>query len=159
MWWICWLGHAAWKKSWRRYAVILYMSNLSFFFCSYISFFLPVLVLILLERINNGFKMFWFWVLLVEETRENRWPVASHWQTLSCCIEYTSTWVGFEPTTLVVIICRRGDTPRFALPLFNYRTVNSFTINLTIFFMNLDWYSNLVIQLDMETVILLNFIN
>ena len=44
----------------------------------------------------------WLSVLLVEETcstwRNHR---KSHWQTL--CIEYTSQWVGFELTTLVVI--------------------------------------------------------
>ena len=48
--------------------------------------------------------------LLVEETavpRENHWPVASHWQTLSLKvisnIENTSPWAGFKLTSLVVI--------------------------------------------------------
>ena len=50
----------------------------------------------------------WRSVLLVEETgvpRENHRPAVSHWQTSSHngCIEYTSPWVGFELTTLVVI--------------------------------------------------------
>jgi hypothetical protein len=41
----------------------------------------------------------------VEETRGNHRPVASHWQTFShnVCIEYTSPWMGFKLTTLVVI--------------------------------------------------------
>jgi len=38
---------------------------------------------------NNISVISWRSVLLVEETGENHWPVASHWQTLSykCCIE------------------------------------------------------------------------
>ena len=42
-------------------------------------------------------------VLLVEETGENHWPVASHWQTLPHNLLYTSPWSRFELTTLVVI--------------------------------------------------------
>ena len=52
---------------------------------------------------NNISAISWRSVLLVEETGvpgENHWPVASHWQTLSC---NTSSWTGFELITLVVI--------------------------------------------------------
>jgi hypothetical protein len=46
-------------------------------------------------------------VLLVEETwvpRENHRPVANHWQALSHnVVEYTSPWVEFELTPIVVI--------------------------------------------------------
>jgi hypothetical protein len=42
--------------------------------------------------------------LLVEETRENHRPVASHWQTLSHNVYRVHlAWAGFELTTLVVI--------------------------------------------------------
>ena len=54
---------------------------------------------------NNISVISWRSVLLVEETRvprENHLPVASHWQTLSHNV-VSSTSVGFELTTLVVI--------------------------------------------------------
>jgi hypothetical protein len=54
---------------------------------------------------NNISVTSWWSVLLLEETGvpgENQRPVASHWQTLSHNIA-SSTWTGFEITTLVVI--------------------------------------------------------
>jgi len=62
-----------------------------------------VRILVFSATFNN---ISWQLVLLVEETgvlAKNHRPVASHWQTLSHCIEYTSAWTGFELTTLVVI--------------------------------------------------------
>ena len=38
---------------------------------------------------NNISVISWWSVLLVEETRENHWPVASHWQTLSHYVSST----------------------------------------------------------------------
>jgi hypothetical protein len=68
--------------------------------------FLWVWFMVFNATFNNISVISWWSVLLVEETRENHWPVASHWQTLShnqCCIGYTSPWTGFKLTTLVVI--------------------------------------------------------
>ena len=52
---------------------------------------------------SNISVILWQSVLWVDETGENHQPVASHWQTLSHCIEYTLPWTGFKLTTLVVI--------------------------------------------------------
>ena len=57
---------------------------------------------------NNISVISWQSFILVEETgvpKENQRPSASHWQTFitQCCIKYTSPWVGFKLTTLVVI--------------------------------------------------------
>jgi hypothetical protein len=57
---------------------------------------------------NNIWVILWRSVLLVDETGgpwENHRPTINHLQTLSLksCIEYTSLWVGFELTTLVVM--------------------------------------------------------
>jgi len=54
---------------------------------------------------NNISVISWQSVLLVEGTRENHQPVASHWQTLSHNVVSSTLhheW-GFELTTLVVI--------------------------------------------------------
>jgi hypothetical protein len=55
---------------------------------------------------NNISVISWQSVLMVQETGlpvENHWPSSGHWQTLSqCFIEYTSPWVGFKLTKLVV---------------------------------------------------------
>jgi hypothetical protein len=49
----------------------------------------------------------WRLVLFDEETGipgQNHRPPVCHWQTLShCCIEHSSSWAGFELTTLVDI--------------------------------------------------------
>ena len=49
----------------------------------------------------------WRLVLFDEETGipgQNHRPPVCHWQTLShCCIEHSSSWAGFELTTLVGI--------------------------------------------------------
>ena len=45
----------------------------------------------------------WRPVLLVEETGENQRSAASHWQTLSHNVEYTSLWAWFELITFVLI--------------------------------------------------------
>ena len=58
---------------------------------------------------NNIAVILWQSVLLMVEKvpRENQRPVVSHWQTLSYNVvsssEYTSPWMGFELTSLVVI--------------------------------------------------------
>ena len=54
-------------------------------------------------QLYHGSQLYWW-----EETGvpwENHRPVTSHWQTLShnIVIEYTSPWMRFELTTLVVI--------------------------------------------------------
>jgi len=64
------------------------------------------LVMVFNATFNNISLISWRSVLLVDETRipgENHRPVASHWQTLSHNVEYTSPWAGFELTRLVVI--------------------------------------------------------
>ena len=55
---------------------------------------------------NNISIISWRSFLLVEETggpEENHRPAASHWQTLSHIMLYTSPWAGFELRTSVVI--------------------------------------------------------
>ena len=51
---------------------------------------------------NNISVISWWSVLLVEETGENRRPVASLWQTWIVSSMHIA-WAGFEPTTIVVI--------------------------------------------------------
>ena len=55
---------------------------------------------------NNISVISWRSVLLVQETGENHWPIAtaSHWQTWSHKVVYTSPWAGFKLTTLVVVV-------------------------------------------------------
>jgi hypothetical protein len=58
-------------------------------------------VIVLNTTFNNISVISWQSVLSLEETGvpgENHWPAASQWQTLwhKSCIEYTSTWAGFE---------------------------------------------------------------
>ena len=70
----------------------------------------------------------WQSLLLVEETgvpRENRWPFASHWQTLSHNVvsKYTSPWMGFELTTLVVICTDCTGSCKS-----NYHTITTTTV-------------------------------
>ena len=62
-------------------------------------------VMVFNATFNNISVISWRSVLLVEETRVpggNHQPVASHFITYSC-IEYISSWTGFEITTYVVI--------------------------------------------------------
>ena len=76
--------------------------------------------------LNNISVISWRSIFLVEETGvpgENHRPVASHWQTLSqCCIEYTSTWTGFELTASLVI-----GTDCTGSCKFNYHTITNLT--------------------------------
>ena len=80
---------------------------------------------------NNISVISWRSVLLVEDPEKTR-PVASHWQILSnkCCIEYTSTWAGFEHTTLVVI-----DTDCIGSCKSNYHTITTMTSHFILFFL------------------------
>ena len=93
---------------------------------------------------NNISFTSWRPVLLVDETgvlRENHWPVASHWQTLSHNVveENTSPGTGFELKTSVVI-----GTDCTGSCKFNYHTITTTTTpqkiesqnNLTIFWSN-----------------------
>jgi hypothetical protein len=41
------------------------------------------MVMVFKDTFNNISVISWWSVLLVEETGENHWPAASHWQTLS----------------------------------------------------------------------------
>jgi len=53
---------------------------------------------------NNISALSWWSVLLIEETKENHWPVTSHWQTLSHnVVSSTPRLSWFELTTWVVI--------------------------------------------------------
>ena len=88
----------------KLYHIMLYRVHLT------ISGFWFVLWCLANVTFNNIAVISWRSVLLVEETgipRENHWPVASHWETLSHNVlsryKYTSPWTGFELTTLVVI--------------------------------------------------------
>ena len=76
---------------------------------------------------NNISVILWWSVSLVEETavpKENHQPSASHWQTYHTMlyIEYTSPWMGFELTTLVVI-----GTDCIGNCKSNYHTITSMT--------------------------------
>jgi hypothetical protein len=64
-----------------------------------------------------------YWWRKPEYPEKNQWPIASHWQTLSqCCIEYTSSWVGFKLTLLVVI-----GTDCIGSCKSNYNTITTMT--------------------------------
>jgi hypothetical protein len=53
---------------------------------------------------NNISVILWQQVLLMEESGENHWPVAGHWQTVSHnVVSSTTCWAGFQLTPLVVI--------------------------------------------------------
>jgi hypothetical protein len=80
--------------------VCLYCYNITLFVRREVN---VVWFMVLDATFNNISVISWRSVLLVEETRgprENHWPVASHWQTITwCCIKYTLPWTGFELTT------------------------------------------------------------
>jgi hypothetical protein len=88
---------------------------------------------------NNISVILWRSVLLVEETRvprENHRLVASLTNFITwCCIEYTSTWTGFELTTLVEI-----DTDSICSCKSNYHTITATTAPLNIVTL-LNWYN------------------
>ena len=79
-------------------------------------------------QLYRGGQSYWWRKL---EYPEKTRPVASHWQILSnkCCIEYTSTWAGFEHTTLVVI-----DTDCIGSCKSNYHTITTTTSHFILFF-------------------------
>ena len=67
---------------------------------------LRVRVIVFNATFNKIVTISWRSVLLVEKTGvpgENHRPAPSHWQTLSHCIIYTSSWPGFELTTVMLI--------------------------------------------------------
>ena len=77
---------------------------------------------------NNISVISWRTVLLVKETRESRenhWPVASHWQTLSHNIVHPSPWSRFELIASVVI-----GTDYIGSCKYNYHTITATTIPL-----------------------------
>ena len=64
----------------------------------------------LVYGVSHHFQQYFSYIVVVsfigggnQSTGENHRPVASHWQTWSLCIKYTSPWAGFKLTTLVVI--------------------------------------------------------
>jgi hypothetical protein len=85
---------------------------------------------------NNISVISWWSVLLVEVTEvtgENHRPVASHWQTWSHnvkCIEYTSPWVGFELTTLVMIGTDCTDSCKLNFHLITTLTAPSYCMGI-----------------------------
>jgi len=88
---------------------------------------------------NNISVISWRSVLLVEETgvpEENHRPVACHWQFFitTCCIEYASSWPGFELTTLVVI-----DTDYTSRYKSNYHMIMSTVGYSTLFTLSITW--------------------
>ena len=63
-----------------------------------------VRVMVLNATFNNIWVVSWRSVLLVEETGENHWPAANHWQTLSHnVVSRTPFLSGLELATLDVI--------------------------------------------------------
>ena len=88
-----------------------------------------VRVMVFNTTFNNISVILWQSVLLVEETRvpgENRWTVASHWQTLSLdVVEYTSSWVGFK-LLILVVMC----TDFIGSCKSNYHTITAMTAPL-----------------------------
>ena len=63
-----------------------------------------VRVIVLNATFNNIWVVSWRSVLLVEETGENHWPAANHWQTLSHnVVSRTPFLSGLELATLDVI--------------------------------------------------------
>jgi hypothetical protein len=65
------------------------------------------MVMVFYATFNNISVILWRSVLLVEESgvsKENDWPLASHWQTLlHNVVSSTLPWAGFKLTTLVVM--------------------------------------------------------
>jgi hypothetical protein len=110
-------GRIIWCK------IIIYLMNtsslnLKIMIYRYTMYLFRVRVVVFNATFNNILVILWQSVLLVDETRENHWPVANF---IPQCIEYTSPWAGFELTTLVVIgtvcICSSKSNYHMIMPM------------------------------------------